>query len=86
MAKEAFGGKVVDLKASGLAEMTLGEMLQDVMGKKKRIAPTQVVGAFWKALREAEIKDKVRYFGTPEELGEELSKTEIKELKTKLNR
>lgn len=76
----AFGGKVVDLKESGLADMTLGEM----MGGKKRIAPTEVVGAFWKALRTAEVKDRTRYFGTPKEIGEELDKSEVRELKAKL--
>ena len=80
MAKGAFGGKVVDLKESGLAEMTLGEM----MGGKKRIAPTEVVGAFWKAIRQAEVDDGVCYFGTPKEIGDELDKSEIKERKAKL--
>lgn len=81
MAKAAFGGKVIDLKESGLYDMTLGEMLG-----KKRIAPTEVVGALWKALREAEIADKTCYFGTPKEIGNELDASEVKALKAKLKK
>lgn len=79
--KEAFGGKIIDLKESGLYDMTLGEMIG-----KKRIAPTEVVGALWKALREVELIDGICYFGTPKEIGYELDKDEIKERKAKLKR
>jgi len=78
--KAAFGGKIVDLKKSGLCDMTIGEL----MGKKKQIAPTEIVGAFWTALRQAEVNDKTRYFGTPKEIGEYLDKSEIMERKAKL--
>lgn len=79
---KAFGGKVVDLKESGLDKMTIGSM----MNGKKRIAPTEVVGAFWVALREAEVEDGIKYFGVPSEIGDELTKEELKERKAKLKK
>jgi len=81
-AKKAFGGKMIDLKSSGLGEMSIGELFP----KKKTIAPTDLMGAFWKAVRRAEINDKTCYFGTPDELGETLDKSELKILKAKLDK
>ena len=79
--KAAFGGKVVDLQNSGLGEMTISDLFG---GEKKTIVPTEIVGAFWIALRTAEVEDKTCYFGTKKELGADLDKDEVKERKAKL--
>lgn len=79
MAREVFGGKIVDLQKSGLANMTIHELFDG----RDTIAPTELVGAFWKKIREHEINDRVRYFGTKDEIGARLNDADIKALKSK---
>jgi len=78
--KKAFGGKVIDLKASGMADMKVSKLFEKEF-PKLTIPPTAVMGAFWKALRSLEKKAGAIYFGTPEELkGKKSSKEKESEI------
>lgn len=75
--KVAFGGKVIDLKKSGLMDVPLGDLFKKEY-PKMQIPPTALMGAFWKKLRKLESKNDEVYFATPEELSGKKKKTKKK--------
>jgi len=82
--KLAFGGKLIDLKASKLKDVTLEQLFKDKYPDLK-VPPTAITGAIWQALYKAQYFKKQRFFGTKKEIGEKLEKKEMKEIFEKID-